>query len=206
MNDLPRLSADSTAVSVLLDGGSRSDSTEAALEGALRQRSAAGRSPDVVRERQPSTIGSIEAQLARLAGALLHVDIADALLAGWQRHAEILGAAERTASDPGSKEVVELSKHRISFKRSPRVALRIDGHLVHTYTFDLEIGLEVVEAAAALSSGSLVSVETGPCTALVMLCLDQQLLAEPRQALSPNLRIILDPPLRLVSTPVQPSR
>ena len=53
-------------------------------------------------------------QVAVAAHGLLDLDLGDLVIAGWRKQGQLAAAAERTAANPGSSEVVELATHRVS--------------------------------------------------------------------------------------------
>ena len=71
--------------------------------------------------------------------ALLDLDLGDLVIAGWRKQGQLAAAAERTAANPGSSEVVELATHRVSSVHHPFVELLVNDAHVATVTFDLDI-------------------------------------------------------------------
>jgi hypothetical protein len=64
-------------------------------------------------------------QVAVVAHGLLDLDLGELMVAGWRRQGQLAAAAERTAANPGSSEVVELATHRISSAHHPSVELLV---------------------------------------------------------------------------------
>jgi hypothetical protein len=64
-------------------------------------------------------------QVAVVAHGLLDLDLGELVVAGWRKQGQLAAAAERTAANPGSSEVVELATHRISSAHHPSVELLV---------------------------------------------------------------------------------
>lgn len=90
---------------------------------------------------------------------LLDVDLTGFLVSGWQKHREVIAAARRTVTVPGSIELVDLALHQITATQRPAVNLLVDNHRVAT----LELGLSVVFDISALVAG-IREDGSSPCT------------------------------------------
>jgi hypothetical protein len=102
-------------------------------------------------------------QVATVAHGLLDLDLGDLVVAGWRKQRELAAAAERTAANPGSSEVVELATHRISSVHRPFIELLINDVHVATVNFELDIEFVVKALVVTVSNGHVVSLHTGAC-------------------------------------------
>jgi len=103
-------------------------------------------------------------QVAVVADGLLDLDLGDLVVAGWRKQGQLAAAAERTAANPGSSEVVELATHRISSAHHPSVELLVNDVHVATVTFDLEVEFVVKALVVTVRDGHVVSLHAGPAT------------------------------------------
>jgi len=102
-------------------------------------------------------------QVAVVAHGLLDLDLGDLVVAGWRKQGQLAAAAERTAANPGSSEVVELATHRVSSAHHPFVELLVNDVHLATVTFDLEVELVVKALVVTVRDGHVVSLHTGSC-------------------------------------------
>jgi hypothetical protein len=103
------------------------------------------------------------------AAGLMKVNLIDVLAAGWREHREVIAAARRTLSTPGSKELVGVAPHRITTLQQPAVSVLIDGRRVHTLQLGLSIVFEVTGLVAGVSHGRLAGIHAGRCEVGVAL-------------------------------------
>jgi hypothetical protein len=119
-------------------------------------------------------------QVAVAAHGLLDLDRGDLVIAGWRKQGHLVAAAERTAANPGSSEVVELATHRVSSAHHPFVELLVnDAHLA-TVTFDLDIEFVVKALVVTVRDGQVVSLHTGACDVAATLAAEGMRLASRR--------------------------
>jgi hypothetical protein len=104
-----------------------------------------------------------DSQVATVAHGLLDLDLGDLVAAGWRKQAALAAAAERTAANPGSSEVVNLASHRIASVHRPFVELLINDVHVATVNFELEIEFVVRALVVTVSNGHVVSLHTWAC-------------------------------------------
>src|SRR5512132_2385203 len=104
-----------------------------------------------------------ERQVGVVADGLLDLDLGDLVIAGWRKQAKLAAAAERTAANPGSSEVVELASHRISSVHRPFVELLVNQLHVATVNFELDIEFTVRALVATVRNGHVVSLHSGIC-------------------------------------------
>ena len=80
-----------------------------------------------------------EHQVGVVADGLLSLDLGDLVIAGWRKQADLAAAAERTAANPNSPEVVELATHRISSTHRPYVELLLNEQHLTNVNFELKL-------------------------------------------------------------------
>jgi hypothetical protein len=134
-------------------------------------------------------------QIATVAHGLLDLDLVDLMVAGWRKQGELAAAAERTAANPGSAEVVELASHRIRSVHRPSVELLINDVHVATVNFELDIEFVVKALVVTVRSGHIVSLHTGGCDLAATLAAEGLQLASRRAHL--RLPLIIRLPLAL---------
>ncbi len=119
-------------------------------------------------------------QVAVVAHGLLDLDLGDLVVAGWRKQGQLAAAAERTAANPGSSEVVELATHRVSSAHHPFVELLVNNVRVATVTFDLEVEFIVKALVATVRDGHVVSLRSGTCDVVATLAAEGVQLASRR--------------------------
>ena len=119
-------------------------------------------------------------QVADAAHGLLDLDLGDLVVAGWRKQGQLAAAAERTAANPGSSEVVELATHRVSSAHHPSVELLVNDVHVATVTFDLTIEFVVKALVVTVRDGHLVSLHSGACDVAATLAAEGVQLASRR--------------------------
>jgi hypothetical protein len=121
-----------------------------------------------------------DSQIATVAHGLLDLDLGDLVVAGWRKQRELAAAAERTAANPGSSEVVELASHRISSVHRPFVELLVNDMHVATINFELDIEFVVKALVVTVRNGHVVSLHTGACAVAATLAAEGLQLASRR--------------------------
>jgi hypothetical protein len=134
-------------------------------------------------------------QIAVVADGLLDLDLGDLIAAGLRKRGELVAAAERTAANPGSSEVVELADYRIGSVHRPFVELLVDDVHVATVNFELDLEFEVRSLMATVRDGRVVSVHSGDSELTVTLTADGVQLASRRAHL--ELPLVVRWPLQL---------
>jgi hypothetical protein len=119
-------------------------------------------------------------QVATVAHGLLDLDLGDLVVAGWRKQGELAAAAERTAANPGSSEVVELATHRISSVHRPFVELLINDVHAASVNFELDIEFVVKALVVTVRNGHVVSLHTGACDVAATLAAEGLQLASRR--------------------------
>jgi hypothetical protein len=119
-------------------------------------------------------------QVAVVANGLLDLDLGDLVVAGWRKQGQLAAAAERTAANPGTSEVVELATHRVSSAHHPSVELLVNDVQVATVTFDLTIEFVVKALVVTVRDGHVVSLHTGACDVAATLAAEGIQLASRR--------------------------
>ena len=103
-------------------------------------------------------------QVAVAAHGLLDLDLGDLVTAGWRKQGDLAAAAERTAANPGSSEVVQLATHRIGSMHRPFVDLIVNDVHLATVHFELDLEFLITVLVATVRAGHLVSLHSGSCT------------------------------------------
>lgn len=134
-------------------------------------------------------------QVAVVAHGLLDLDLGELVVAGWRKQGQLAAAAERTAANPGSSEVVELATHRIGSAHHPSVELLVNDVHVATVTFDLEVEFVIKALVVTVRDGHVVSLHTGACDVAATLAAEGIQLASRRAHL--ELPLVVRWPLRL---------
>jgi hypothetical protein len=169
--------------------------TEQALAQALHEHSvlgSMGTALEFVSEAGREAAGN---QVAVVALGLLDLDLGDLVVAGWRKQGQLAAAAERTAANPGSSEVIELASHRISSAHHPFVELLVNDVSVVAVTFDLEVEFVVKAMVVTVRDGHVVSIQTGSCDLAVTLAAEGVQLASRREHL--ELPLVVRWPIRL---------
>ena len=102
-------------------------------------------------------------QVAAVADGVLTLDLGDLVVAGWRKQGQLAAAAERTAANPGTSELVELATHRVSSVHHPYVELLVNDVRVTTVNFELDLQFEIKALVATVRDGHLVSLHSGDC-------------------------------------------
>ena len=154
------------------------------LDTGLRQISAAGRE-------------AADREIASAVQEMLDLDLGELVVAGWRKQGQLAAAAERTAANPDSSEIVELAPHRITSVHRPVVELLIDDVPVASLDFELHVELVMTSLVATVRHGYLVALHSGSCDATATLA------AEGRHVWRRQGRIEL-PPLISLPLPLGP--
>jgi hypothetical protein len=120
-------------------------------------------------------------QVAAVADGVLGLDLGDLVVAGWRKQGQLAAAAERTAANPGTSELVELATHRISSVHHPYVELLVNDVRVATVNFELDLEFEVKALVATVRDGHLVSLHSGDCDLAATLTAEGVRLASRRR-------------------------
>jgi hypothetical protein len=157
--------------------------------GVLRSRDLAARlTTQVVRQ-------AAEHQVGVVADGLLNLDLGDLVIAGWRKQAELADAAERTATNPGTSQVVKLATHRISSVHRPYVELLLNEQHLTNVNFELDIEFVVTALAVTVRDGHVVSLHAGDCDVSAALAAEGIRLASRQTHL--ELPLVVRWPLRL---------
>ena len=134
-------------------------------------------------------------QVAVVAHGLLDLDLGDLVVAGWRKQGQLAAAAERTAANPGSSEVVELATHRVSSAHHPFVELLVNDVHVANVTFDLDVEFVVKALVVTVRDAHVVSLHSGACDLMATLAAEGIRLASRRAHF--ELPLVVRWPLRL---------
>jgi hypothetical protein len=106
---------------------------------------------------------AVQEAAATTAAALLKVDLVDVLARGWRQHRDIVSAARRTLTAPGSTELVIVTSHEITLDHRPSISVLVDGQRVATLQLGLSIVFDINALLLGVSGGRLTSVRAGRC-------------------------------------------
>jgi hypothetical protein len=173
------IAAQPFTVSTFLFGEDRD--TEQALAQALHEHGVLGSAGTALELVSEAGREAASHQVAVVANGLLNLDLGDLVVAGWRKQGQLAAAAERTAANPGTSEVVELATHRISSAHHPFVELLVNDVHLATVTFDLEVEFVVKALVVTVRDGHVVSLHTGACDVAATLAAEGIQLAS-RQA------------------------
>ena len=123
-------------------------------------------------------------QVAAVANGVLALNLGDLVIAGWRKQGQLAAAAERTAANPGTSELVELATHRVSSVHHPYVELLVNDVRMTTVNFELDLEFEVKALVATVRDGHLVSLHSGNCDLSATLTAEDIRLASRRQQFS----------------------
>jgi hypothetical protein len=124
-----------------------------------------------LRQLRPATRQAAVRETAAAAAGLLDVRLDGLLLAGWRIQHDLTGAARRTLASPGSTELVDLARHRVSADQEPSVAVMVDGRQVATIRFGLTVEYDITALVVGIKAGLLVAVHAGSCDVTATLAI-----------------------------------
>jgi hypothetical protein len=171
------------------------EDTDRALARTLNEHGALGSLDTALGLAAQTTREAAGDQVAAAADGVLALDLSDLMIAGWRKQGQLAAAAERTAANPGTSELVELATHRVSSVHHPYVELLVNDMRVTTVNFELHLEFEVKALVASVRNGHLVSLHSGDCDLSATLAAEGILLASKRRHFS--LPVIVRWPLLL---------
>jgi hypothetical protein len=139
------------------------EDTDRALARALDEHGVLGSLDNALGLMAQTTREAAGDQVAAVADGVLDLDLGDLVVAGWRKQGELAAAAERTAANPGTAELVELATHRVSSIHHPYVELLVNDVRVTTVNFELDLEFEIKALVATVRDGRLVSLHSGDC-------------------------------------------
>ncbi len=143
--------------------------------------------------------------LAHAARGFLVVDVLDVLKEGWQHHAELIAAAERTRGTDAT-EVVSLGSRDLSLVQKPSVDVVVADRTIARVAFELRIEATSVSVSGIVRGGSLVGLTSGDCTVTVTFDVAGQRLATAERTITPSREIDLGSGIPLLSEGTAGSR
>jgi hypothetical protein len=144
------------------------------------------------------------AELATLVGRAMATDLVTIVSRGWQTSAKLVTAAQRTADDPDSSEVVNLAEHTIEFSDVAALELVIDERARVTLRVRVAVDLHVMALAACIEHGHIVSLRSGRSDVTVRLFVESDEIAHRRVDLDLAAEIRLGSGINLMPTPDRP--
>jgi len=166
-----------TASAFLFDG----QDTDRALAQALDEHGVLGSLDSALGLVAQTTREAAGDQVAAVADGVLALDLGDLVVAGWRKQGQLAAAAERTAANPGTSELVELATHRVSSVHHPYVELLVNDVRVTTVNFELDLEFEIKALVATVRDGHLVSLHSGECDLSATLSAEAVRLASRRR-------------------------
>ena len=141
-----------TATELLFGPGA---SAAAALTAQLLSADGEGNLDRALQDLSPPTRQAAVREVAGAAAGLLDVDLAGLLVAGWRTHRDLTGAARRTLATPGSTELVDLIRHRVTTAQQPSVTVLVNGQQVATIQLRLTVEFDISALVAGIKAGLL---------------------------------------------------
>jgi hypothetical protein len=169
-----------------------------------------------------------ERELGSTLARLLEIDLGQLIGDGWRRHHALRAAAERTMADghvasrPADRsserddprptgldgvELVQLAAHQIVTGHRPQLELAVNGAVLATVHFDVEVSFDIDALVATVRRGRLIELQSGRCLVGVRLAAEGQELAHKQATLDLAALVTLGDGLVLVqelSPPVAP--
>ena len=158
----------------------------------------AGMFPDLERLPQIARDAALREANAAVAG-LLDVSLGGVLVSAWRTHHDLISAARRTLTVPGSTELVALAEHQITSATHPSIAISVNGHPVATIHLDLSLVFDVKALLAGIRDGQLVAVHSGHCDVTATLAIERTDVTTRRGSFPLPGVIPLNPGIRLVN-------
>jgi hypothetical protein len=100
-------------------------------------------------------------EVASVVSRVLELELGFLLLTGWQKHEALTDAAQRTISNPGAEEIVDLATHRIVSTHRPRIDLVVDGAKVSEVELQIEVTFVLHAVCGVISAGRLIALRSG---------------------------------------------
>jgi hypothetical protein len=194
------ITAPLTARTFLFEDGTDADTAEA-VGHAIRDHGDARSALWSVRHLSSSALELVDRRVGAATNSLLDQNLGDMLLSGWRKYVALTESARRTLAAPGSEEIVELLTHRVRSTYLPHVDLYIDGVLIHSFQFELDIVFDLTGLAAAVTQGQLVMLHGGKCVITTILNLEGAQLAKRQGTVDLELLVPLRPPVPLIDRP-----
>jgi hypothetical protein len=100
---------------------------------------------------------------------LLDLPLANVALEGWNQHARVAAARTRTAASPGSREVLDLGEHTVTWSQSPVLEAWVGGMSAELLSLDLDVEVRVTAVTLVVEGGRVAEVHPGPARARASL-------------------------------------
>jgi hypothetical protein len=140
-----------------------------------------------------------EQELGSTLARLIDIELGPLLVAGWRRHTALRVAADRTlAADHDGTELVQLAAHRIVTGHRPHLELSVNGAVLATVHFDLEVSFDIDALVATVRRGRLTELQSGRCLVGVRLAAEGHDLAHKQATLDMAALVPLGDGLALV--------
>ncbi len=92
---------------------------------------------------------------------LLDINVADVMLGGWKKCAEVRRQVRASRADPSRTVLVHLGSHTITSEHRPSIEIRHDGRALADIVFPMALKFEVDAVELTLKGGEVTEVRTG---------------------------------------------
>jgi len=100
-------------------------------------------------------------EMASVVSGVLELELGFLLLTGWQKYEALTDAAQRTVSNPGAEEIVDLATHRIVSTHRPLIDLVVDGAKISEVELQIEVTFALHAVCGVISGGRLIALRSG---------------------------------------------
>lgn len=115
----------------------------------------------VLTEASPALISSARTEVGSAVSSILDMDAFDALTLGWRKYRVLAEAARRTSTTPGTRELVELARHKLVAGYKPHIDVYVDGAKWGQLDLELALSADVVGVLGVVTEGRLVALRSG---------------------------------------------
>jgi hypothetical protein len=100
-------------------------------------------------------------EVADVATSLLDLDLGQVAITAWRTVSDLRHAARATLDAPGTRQVVDLTTHRITSVHEPYLEVLVNGVVVARVQFVLRLELTIAILAVVVNAGRITSVQSG---------------------------------------------
>lgn len=137
-----------------------------------------GRVDATITRLTPIGLDILGARIGEVVGGLLNVDVGDIVGAALTKHRAIAEAMRATAENPRTEVLVTLAQHRFESIFSPSVDVVVDGAIVVTIAFQVDLEARVEGGLLVIAGGGIAAVRTGRTTLSATLSCEGVTIAE----------------------------
>jgi hypothetical protein len=106
---------------------------------------------------------AIRKRIPEQLSTLMGIDAADVLVGAWNKTRELRKYRDPLRYPPEQVILLPLAKHRIQSKHEPFVEITIDGQVIGTVRFQIEIDLTLEGAELKIQAGRIKEIRLGQC-------------------------------------------